>query len=63
MNSGFLTAQPNLQKLDPLKRVNYTFGLVLGVEEFVQSDTCTSLPNTTSKTVCCTATARSAVLM
>jgi hypothetical protein len=34
-----LTASPNLQKLDPLKRVNYTFGLVLGVEEFVQSDT------------------------
>jgi hypothetical protein len=25
-------------KLDPLKRVNYTFGLVLGVEEFLQED-------------------------
>jgi hypothetical protein len=34
-----LTASPNLLKLDPLKRVNYTFGLVLGVEEFLQSDT------------------------
>src|SRR5437588_94530 len=33
------TASPNLMKLDPLKRVNYTFGLVLGVEEFLQSDT------------------------
>ena len=31
-------SSPNLQKLDPLKRVNYTFGLVLGVEEFLQSD-------------------------
>jgi len=35
----FQTATPNLQKLDPLKRVNYTFGLVLGVEEFLQTDT------------------------
>ncbi|HUE23347.1 MAG TPA: hypothetical protein VMQ86_16795 [Bryobacteraceae bacterium] len=34
----FQKASPNLQKLDPLKRVNYTFGLVLGVEEFLQSD-------------------------
>jgi hypothetical protein len=33
------TASPNLLKLDPLKRVNYTFGLVMGVEEFLQSDT------------------------
>ena len=33
-----LTASPNLMKLDPLKRVNYTFGLVLGVEEFLQED-------------------------
>jgi hypothetical protein len=32
------TATPNLMKLDPLKRVNYTFGLVLGVEEFLQED-------------------------
>jgi len=39
MNAPCMTASPNLQKLDPLKRVNYTFGLVLGVEEFVQSDT------------------------
>jgi hypothetical protein len=38
MSTPFVTA-PSLQKLDPLKRVNYTFGLVLGVEEFVQSDT------------------------
>lgn len=29
---------PNLLKLDPLKRVNYTFGLVLGVDEFLQED-------------------------
>jgi hypothetical protein len=39
MSTPCQTASPNLQKLDPLKRVNYTFGLVLGVEEFVQSDT------------------------
>jgi hypothetical protein len=39
MSSTFQTASPSLQKLDPLKRVNYTFGLVLGVEEFLQSDT------------------------
>jgi len=32
-------ATPNLLKLDPLKRVNYTFGLVLGVDEFLQEDT------------------------
>src|SRR5580658_1751563 len=39
MSTMFQKASPNLQKLDPLKRVNYTFGLVLGVEEFLQSDT------------------------
>lgn len=39
MSTTFQTASPKLQKLDPLKRVNYTFGLVLGVEEFLQSDT------------------------
>lgn len=39
MSTTCQAASPNLQKLDPLKRVNYTFGLVLGVEEFVQSDT------------------------
>ena len=38
MSTTFQTASPSLQKLDPLKRVNYTFGLVLGVEEFLQSD-------------------------
>ena len=39
MSTPCATASPNMQKLDPLKRVNYTFGLVLGVEEFVQTDT------------------------
>src|SRR5437763_3644364 len=39
MSTTFQTASPKLQKLDPSKRVNYTFGLVLGVEEFLQSDT------------------------
>jgi hypothetical protein len=39
MSTPCQAASPNLQKLDPLKRVNYTLGLVLGVEEFVQSDT------------------------
>ncbi len=39
MNAPCMTASPDLQKLDPLKRVNYTFGQVLGPEEFVQSDT------------------------
>ena len=39
MSTMFQTASPMLQKLDPSKRVNYTFGLVLGVEEFLQSDT------------------------
>ncbi len=38
MTTMFQTATPQLQKLSPLKRVNYTFGLVLGVEEFLQSD-------------------------
>jgi hypothetical protein len=38
MSTLFQTATPSLQKLDPSKRVNYTFGLVLGVEEFLQSD-------------------------
>jgi len=33
------TAQPCLQKLDPQKRVNYTFGMVLGVDEFNQQAT------------------------
>jgi len=32
-------AQPCLQKLDPQKRVNYTFGMVLGVDEFNQEAT------------------------
>jgi hypothetical protein len=39
MSTMSQTAMPTLQKLDPLKRVNYRFGLVLGVEEFLQSDT------------------------
>lgn len=39
MSTMFQTASPTRQKLDPLKRVNYTFGLVLGVAEFQQSDT------------------------
>jgi len=38
MSTTFQTASPSLQKLDPSKRVNYTFGLVLGAEEFLQSD-------------------------
>lgn len=33
------TATPCMQKLDPLKRVNYTFGMVLGVDEFKQEQT------------------------
>jgi hypothetical protein len=36
--STFQTATACMQKLDPSKRVNYTFGLVLGVEEFLQTD-------------------------
>jgi hypothetical protein len=39
MSTTFQTASPKCQKLDPLKRVNYTYGLVLGVDEFLQSDT------------------------
>lgn len=39
MTTCCTTTAPCQQKLDPLKRVNYTFGLVLGVEEFVQTDT------------------------
>jgi hypothetical protein len=35
----FHTALPDLQKLDPSKRVNYSFGLVLGVDEFLQEQT------------------------
>jgi hypothetical protein len=38
MSTTFQAATPTLQKLDPSKRVNYTFGLVLGAEEFLQSD-------------------------
>jgi hypothetical protein len=37
--SVFQTATPGMQSLDPLKRVNYTFGLVLGVDEFLQEQT------------------------
>jgi hypothetical protein len=33
------TATPCTQKLDPLKRVNYTYGMVLGVDEFKQEQT------------------------
>jgi len=33
------TGAPCLQKLDPQKRVNYTFGMVLGVDEFNQEAT------------------------
>lgn len=39
MSSMFQTSSPSPGKLDPLKRVNYTFGLVLGVDEFLQEDT------------------------
>ena len=35
----FHTALPDMQKLDPSKRVNYSFGLVLGVDEFLQEQT------------------------
>ena len=34
--STFQTGAPCMQKLDPQKRVNYTFGMVLGVDEFSQ---------------------------
>jgi len=37
--SSFQAASAVLQPLDPLKRMNYTFGLVLGVEEFQQEQT------------------------
>jgi len=37
--STFQTATAVSQPLDPLKRVNYTFGLVLGVDEFEQEQT------------------------
>lgn len=35
----FCTALPDVRKLDPSKRVNYSFGLVLGVDEFLQEQT------------------------
>jgi hypothetical protein len=35
----FHTALANVHKLDPSKRVNYSFGLVLGVDEFLQEQT------------------------
>jgi len=34
--SGFQTGTACMQKPDPLKRMNYTFGMVLGVDEFRQ---------------------------
>lgn len=37
--STFQTVTPSMQQLDPSKRVNYTFGLVLGVDEFLQEQT------------------------
>lgn len=37
--SASQTSSPCMQKLDPLKRVNYTFGMVLGVDEFRQEQT------------------------
>lgn len=37
--STFRTGAPCMQKLDPQKRVNYTFGMVLGVDEFKQEQT------------------------
>jgi hypothetical protein len=37
--SEFQTAVADLRKLDPAKRVNYPFGLVLGVDEFLQEQT------------------------
>src|SRR5436305_673018 len=37
--SGTQTGSPCMQKLDPLKRMNYTFGMVLGVDEFNQEQT------------------------
>jgi hypothetical protein len=35
----FHTALADVRKLDPSKRVNYSFGLVLGVDEFLQEQT------------------------
>jgi hypothetical protein len=35
----FHTALTDVHKLDPSKRVNYSFGLVLGVDEFLQEQT------------------------
>ena len=37
--SDFQTAVADIRKLDPAKRVNYPFGLVLGVDEFLQEQT------------------------
>ncbi len=37
--STFQTGTPCMQKLDPQKRVNYTYGMVLGVDEFKQEQT------------------------
>jgi hypothetical protein len=37
--SDFCTTAVGWQTLDPAKRVNYTLGLVLGVDEFLQADT------------------------
>ena len=37
--SEFVTAEAQMTRLDPTKRVNYTLGLVLGVDEFLQEQT------------------------
>jgi len=37
--NDFQTAVADVRKLDPSKRVNYPFGLVLGVDEFLQEQT------------------------
>jgi hypothetical protein len=37
--STFQTVTPSTQQLDPSKRVNYSFGLVLGVDDFLQEQT------------------------
>lgn len=37
--SDFKTVTPTQKPLDPYKRVKYTFGLVLGVDEFLQEQT------------------------
>ena len=37
--SDFKTARPAQHPLDPYKRVHYSFGLVLGVDDFVQEQT------------------------